>query len=580
MKKALSAILVTAMLLPLAACNKQAQDTTATSDRVETSVTTENTSSQEDKKGYAIEDIKLTKDTRSWFCPEEKYKELLETYGKTSCPGTFVVATDEDVVYLFCEDGLEKDGKTRVSQDTVFDIASLSKTFTAVSILQLYEQGKLNLDDTLDKYFPEYETGKKITVDQLLHMTSGIPDYMNDPDPFWNVSGEYVVNKLLSDILQDRTTDEDFLNALYQAPLQFEPGSRYGYSNSNYRILAFIIEKLSGMRYCDYVKKNIFDRCGMTKTTSMAKDDMTYVPVNFYKDFEYGFSDLYGYPACPNNSRGDGGIHSNLTDMIKFDRALFGGKLLNKESMDILLTDVNGYCCGLQKDRQGYSHSGSSISCSANNKIIGSEEFGHVYVIKFEHDSNEPIPDIDPAEGTGYIKGEFKDGIYKNEYAGIRLKVPSNFEKFTDSDLEWVRKEAIMSCISDDEKTMELARIYDAFFYDGDGSGKVLDVTFVNTDLAVPGKSDYGEEEYLDDFISQMIARNEMDPDCTSMERKDTVKVALGSKEYLRSEVEYDYNGIGYQYYYARKIDDKLICVILISDLKEESPESYEKLFD
>ena len=176
---------------------------------------------------YDLSKIKLNESETSWSCPEEKYKELLETYGKTFCPGTFVVATDEDIVYLFCEDGFEKDGKTRVSQDTVFDIASLSKTFTAVSILQLYEQGKLNLDDTLDKYFPEYETGKKVTVDQLLHMTSGIPDYMNDPDPFWNVSGEYVVNKLLSDILQDRTTDEDFLNALYQAPLQFEPGSRY-----------------------------------------------------------------------------------------------------------------------------------------------------------------------------------------------------------------------------------------------------------------------------------------------------------------------------------------------------------------
>ena len=68
-------------------------------------------------------------------------------------------------------------------------MASVSKTFTAVAVLQLVEKGKINLDDTLDKYFPEYETGKKITVYNLLHMTSGIPDYCNNPDPFWNISG-------------------------------------------------------------------------------------------------------------------------------------------------------------------------------------------------------------------------------------------------------------------------------------------------------------------------------------------------------------------------------------------------------
>ncbi len=120
--------------------------------------------------------ITLTETERSWSNPEEKYAELLETYGGQKCTGTMVVATDKDIVYLYCEDAVEKDGTTLVSQNTVFDIASISKMFTATAILQLAEQGKLSLDDTIDKYFPHYVKGRKITVYNLLHMSSGIPD--------------------------------------------------------------------------------------------------------------------------------------------------------------------------------------------------------------------------------------------------------------------------------------------------------------------------------------------------------------------------------------------------------------------
>ena len=553
-RKAAAAVLLASMALSLGACAQGSKN--------------------------SLEKISVSGTERTWSNPDQKYARLLEQYGKNKCAGTFVVATDTDTVYLYCENELEKDGKTVVSQNTVFDIASCSKTFTAICILQLMEKGKLSLDDTLDRYFTEYEKGKKITVSNLLHMSSGIPDYMNNPDPFWNISGEDAANKQLSDILQDRTTDEEFMKALCQAELLFEPGTKYGYSNTNYRLLAFIIEKISGVKYCDYVKKNIFDKCGMKTTTSMATGDMTYVPVGFEDQVKYGFSDKDGYPACPNNCRGDGGIHSNLTDMIRFDRALFGGKLLNKSSMEILLKDENGYCCGLQKDKNGYSHSGSSISCSANNKIIESEEFGRIYIIKLFHDSKEPENPVDPAAGTKYTKGVFKDGVYTNKYAEIRFNIPKNFEKFADADLEWVKKDAVSSCIDDDDKAMELARKYDAFFFDGNGSGAVIQVSFVNTRLAVPDELDYSAEDYMNDFIDQHLKRNEADPEGVPMKRGDTVKVTLGGKEYIRGKVEFELNGKSYQYFYARKLDDELICTIMISGLAKDEPGDYEKLFE
>ena len=117
----------------------------------------------------------------------------------------------------------------------------------------------------------------------------------------------------------------------------------------------------------------------------MATGDLTYVPLDFEEELKNGFCDKDGYPICPNNTRGDGGIHSNLTDMVAFDRALFTGKLLSKSYMEILLKEAMGYCCGLVKEGTGYSHSGSSISCSSYNEMIESEEFGHIYIIRFEH---------------------------------------------------------------------------------------------------------------------------------------------------------------------------------------------------
>ena len=553
MKKFVSTVMACAILISLAACSQKPKN--------------------------SLSDIQLTETERSWSNPEEQYSELVAKYSKQTCEGTMVVATDTDIIYLYGENKTEKDGKTLVSQDTVFDIASVSKTFTAVAILQLAEKEKISLDDTLDKYFPEYEAGKNITINNLLHMDSGISDYMNNPDPFWNISGEEAANQKISDILMDRTTDEELLQAMYNAPLEFEPGSQFGYSNTNYRLLAFIIEQQTGMKYCDYVKKNIFDKCGMKKTTSMAVGDMTYVPVNFDELVYYGFTDENGYPVCPNNTRGDGGIHSCLTDMVAFDRALFSGKLLNKDSMELLLEEENGYCCGLLKDKTGYSHSGSSLTCSANNKIIESEEFGHVYVIKFEHDKEQSADGsgADRMAGTGYTKGTVNDGVYTNEYAELRMNVPDGFEFFSDAELNSFADYYWGMATEEKDKAREGARVYDLFGYDGSGSTVVI--SFVNTELASPDDPDYSEEDYLNDYVNFMTDMGAEDDDGWVLIVRDTTEVTLGGNEYLRMEVDNDYHGNTRIFYYARKIDDNLMCIVQLTLTSGKTPEEFEKLF-
>ena len=554
MKRAIASFVILAMMVPMSACVKESK--------------------------YSLSKITLTQEERSWSNPEEVYAEILESYGNKECYGSYVVATDQDVVYLYAEDAFERDGATLVSQDTVFDIASVSKTFTAVCILQLAEKGQLQISDTLDMYFPEYETGRDITISNLLHMDSGIPDYMNNPDPFWNISGADAANQKISDILMDRVTDEEFLAALYQAPLEFAPGTSYSYSNTNYRLLAFIIEQISGMRYCDYVQQNIFDVCGMKSTTSMAVGDLTYVPEDYDDLVTYGFTDENGYPVCPNNSRGDGGIHSNLTDMLAFDRALFGGKLLNEESMNTLLTQENGYCCGLVKEQNGYSHSGSSLTCSSNNKMIESEEFGHIYIIRLEHSVHvEPVdPSVGALAGTGFVRGTYEDGVYINDFADIRVNIPRGMYPESDADLAMVQEYFLEEITDSRAYDRENAAATDATFWDAVNE-IVMEFRFYNTGAGVSDDPDYTADELLDDTIALYMAL--IEEDGIGVEQIGRAHVTLGAVEYERDGIIIDYYGdIGHMYMYSRKINDGLMCIITISYYTDDSIEDFEALFE
>ena len=545
MKKAIAAIMAFSMCISLASCSQNSK--------------------------YTLTNIKLTETERSWKNPEEQYADLTKLYGDLTCSGTMTVATDKDTIYLYAEKEMEKDGKTLESQDTVFDLGSTSKTFTAVAVLQLVEKGKIKLDDTLDKYFPEYETGRKITISNLLHMRSGIPDYNNNPDPFWNISGEDAANKKLSDVYFDRISDEEFLQALYKAPLGFDPGTQYEYSNTNYHVLAFIIEKVSGMKYCDCVKKNIFDKCGMKKTTSMATGDLTYVPVNFDDLVKYDFS-KDGYPACPNSTRGDSGIHSCLTDMVAFDRALFTGKLLSKSMMEIMLKDEDGYCCGLMKEKDGYSHSGSSFTCETNNRIIESEKYGHIYMITLERTGVVPqFNSDDPMAGTKYTQGIVKDGIYTNEYADLKLKVPNDFDEIGEEERKKDWAEALRSISDSKEKTRKLATKFDMWLWNRNTGDSIM-VSFLNAKLGFPYDSDYTEEDFLNDDLKTYEEYE--------IVKREITKVSLGGKEYTKGELVMDINGTkSHLYVYVRKLDDNLMVKIEVGGISEKNADYYEKLF-
>jgi len=147
--------------------------------------------------------------------------------------------------------------------ETAFNLGSINKVFTQIAILQLRTAGKLDLDSTLAKYWPDYpnkEVARKITIRQLMRHTSGIGGNIFDPP----AGGKR----------NDIRTLKDFLPLFVNQPLAFEPGTRNAYSNAGYVVLGLLIERLSGDDYYTYVREHIFTPAGMTRTGSFAVDSL------------------------------------------------------------------------------------------------------------------------------------------------------------------------------------------------------------------------------------------------------------------------------------------------------------------
>lgn len=209
--------------------------------------------------------------------------------------------------------------------DSTMYIGSVSKQFCAASVMLLRDRGKLSVDDTLDKYFPEYEAGKKLTIKNLLTMRSGILDMVNEG--------------LVSDISSDKTEEENveaIKEWIFGNDLKFEPDSSYAYSNSNFFLLGNIVEQVSGKSYIEFVRENIFEPLGMQHSGFV--DEVAENP-----DWIIGLdseSDAIE-ENVPGLTKGAGDIISNAPDMEKWMTGLKSGKLLSRETFREMTTDYS-----------------------------------------------------------------------------------------------------------------------------------------------------------------------------------------------------------------------------------------------
>jgi len=213
--------------------------------------------------------------------------------------------------------------------DTAYQLASVSKQFTATAIMLLVEDGKLQLSDSVTKYFSELPAAwSNITVRHLLTMTSGIKDYLNVVPP-----AEW----------RNDFTHARLLEIMRNAPLDFAAGDKYAYSNSNYVLLAMLIQRLSGKSYDAFLAERVWGPLQMTATRRDSPFDVIPHRAALYewKTNKFENIDLLN-PSLWNN--GDGGLLSTVLDLARWDAALYTERILKKETLQQMWveTPVNG----------------------------------------------------------------------------------------------------------------------------------------------------------------------------------------------------------------------------------------------
>jgi CubicO group peptidase (beta-lactamase class C family) len=266
---------------------------------------------------------------------------------KNKAMGSLAIARNGNIIYTkaigYCQFTPQQISST---EKTRYRIGSISKMFTAVLIFQIIEEGKLDLNTTLDKFFPQIPNSSKITIGNMLSHRSGIHSFTDD-------------EAYLQYMTQPKTQDE-MIRIIAESKSEFDPGTKTAYSNSNFVLLGYIVEKIRKKPYNDVLQGGICNKIGLKDTYYGGKTN-----VNSGECYSFRFED--GWKIQPETDmsipHGAGAILSTPSDLVQFITALFKGKLVNAASLSQMKTITEGLGMGMQQfpyeNRVVYGHGGA-----------------------------------------------------------------------------------------------------------------------------------------------------------------------------------------------------------------------------
>lgn len=315
---------------------------------------------------------------------EAKIDSLIPSKFKAENPGgVFLAVKKGKVLYRKAFGMADLELNIKMKPEFVFEIGSMTKQFTAISVLILAEQGKLKLDDEITKYVPDYPTnGNRITIHHLLTHTSGIKDFTS--------------MKAIKNIAREDLSPKDLVGFFKNEPIDFKPGEQYKYCNSGYVLLGYIIEIVSGESYEDFITENIFKKAGMQNTFYASHDKIIKNRVSGYRDKEGLVNANYISFAIPYAS---GSIMSNVDDLAKWQHALDTNIILGKAFTQKAFTNYKlnngnyidyGYGWHLEKVKNKIvrEHGGSIFGFKSMGVYVPEEE---IYVVGLSNcDCNSP----------------------------------------------------------------------------------------------------------------------------------------------------------------------------------------------
>jgi D-alanyl-D-alanine carboxypeptidase len=294
-------------------------------------------------------------------------KVATDTLAKTGVPSTSIaIVKDGQVAYVKAYGDARLDPKTPATPQMRYSIGSISKQFTAAAILLLQEQGKLSLDDRVAKFVPNLTRANEVTVRQLLSQTSGYQDYWPQ---------DYVMPMMLHPV-----TAQKILDMWARKPLDFEPGTKWQYSNTNYVIAGVIVEKVAGMPLLRFLQEKVFTPLGMTSVSDTDQARLGDTDPAGYLRYALG-------PLRPAPKEGKGWLFAAgelampAQELAKWDISIMDQKLLKPSSYREFATDMllkNGlsthYGLGVdvnsQAGHRALSHGGEVSGFTAQNVVF------------------------------------------------------------------------------------------------------------------------------------------------------------------------------------------------------------------
>jgi CubicO group peptidase (beta-lactamase class C family) len=273
--------------------------------------------------------------------PESVVDRMLSELTNGRTPGMAVLVSRDGRTLLEKGYGYASlEHQVLVTRETKFRIGSITKQFTAAAILRLQEQGKLSVEDPLSKFIPDYPRGTEVRLHHLLTHTSGIHSYTDKPGFFETVT------------VPIKSTDE-FIRSFENDPYDFSPGARWSYSNSGYFLLGYIVSKVSGQSYADYLRTQFFEPLGMSDT-------------GVYRNGDILAHDATGYTQDGSTLRraldwemsragAAGALYSTVEDLARWNEAVFAGRVLNAASLQAAWKPVSIASPGQPAD-EGYGY--------------------------------------------------------------------------------------------------------------------------------------------------------------------------------------------------------------------------------
>lgn len=256
----------------------------------------------------------LTANEKNYY--SEEIKKFYDTnFLQKGFNGSILVAKNGQILFEDYHGIMNFETGEPITEHTPFHLASISKTFTGMTILKLWEEGRISLEDSLQKFFPALPY-HNITIKMLLSHRSGLPNYLYFMDSVWNK--------------KQKATNNDVVNFMieHKPKINLPPGKAYNYSNTNFLLLASIIEKITHESYPQYMKDSVFIPLGLKDTyVFSAKDTLNYIPtLSVTKPFPMDHLDC---------TYGDKNIYSTVRDIFKWDSVLYTNTFLRKSTLQM-----------------------------------------------------------------------------------------------------------------------------------------------------------------------------------------------------------------------------------------------------